>query len=513
MPRATREVLVRGRTLTGRLRGDLEGVARFGGLSILGLALMVGMVPLLVLAVGVATRWAPLARLDEDGAQRAHGLVASHEVGVRALEVLTEVGGGIAPVWLLGVGAVWLLVRRHRELATFVAVTGAGLAALVLLSEELVGLVRTESLLPAAHLPASPGFPSGHAMTAVVVWGCLAVVALPVTRPSRRPWLVGVTTGIAVLTGLTRTALGVHRLSDVLAGWVLGGLWLAVTVVALRSWLRHRPPPPGGADPSAASLPALHVRTLPESALPGRRGTVWPLLLAFGAIAAVVYALGLLVIGPLQQTALGRMDEEVVRSWEQARRPWMTEVMQSVDLVSGVWGILVAGATVAALGVAHRGSWRPAVVVLGAVGGEVLLYWLTTSLVGRARPDVEPLYTMLPIDASFPSGHVAATVTVYGSASALALTYARGRRRWLVVALAVLLAGLSMAARIYLGAHYPADVVVGLLLGTVWVWAVARVLLDHPSDPPRHARWDTALRRAPGRSGGRVRSPRQAGST
>lgn len=282
-----------------------------------------------------------------------------------------------------------------------------------------------------------------------------------------------------------------------LAGWALGGAWLAVTAAAFRSWLRHHPPPADRAD-VVAPLRALHVRTLPESALPDRGGAVWRLLLTFGAVAAVVYALGLLVTGPLRQTALGRTDEEVVRAAERARLPWLTEVMQTVDLVSGVWGILVAGATVAALGVAHRGSWRPAVVVLVAVAGEVLLYWLTTSLVGRPRPDVEPLYTRLPIDNSFPSGHVAATVAVYGSAAALALAYGRGRLRRLVVAAAALLVALSMTARVYLGAHYPTDVVVGLLLGTAWVWAVARVLLDHPSDPPRHARWDTTLCRAHG---------------
>jgi membrane-associated phospholipid phosphatase len=85
----------------------------------------------------------------------------------------------------------------------------------------------------------SESLPSGHATTAIVVIGTLVVLAWPGRTPAVRAGLVTVAALWVGAVGLTRLYLGVHWFSDVVAGWLVGGAWLAVCVAA-RSWWRAR---------------------------------------------------------------------------------------------------------------------------------------------------------------------------------------------------------------------------------------------------------------------------------
>lgn len=474
---------------------DLRGAGRFGGLSALGLlGVVVGAVPFLSLTALVLLEWEPLARWDEDLSQGLNDSLATEPGAVRVLRIVTELGGGAPAGALMGLAVIWLLVRRHHQLAAYVAVTGLGLAALIPLSKELVGRERPDVALPVAHLPTNPSFPSGHAMTAMVTWGALTLVALPVVRAARRRWLVAATVGFVLLTGFTRVALGVHFPSDVIAGWALGGAWLAVTALAFRSWLAHRHLPRGEAGLTEAPVRALHVTTLRERALPHGRRTVGRILALAALVTAVTAGVGLLVTGPLSGTVVGEVDQTGVAFLVEARSPQLTRAVDAAATVGDLWGVVIAGTSVAALGVAVRGSWRPAVLVVVAVAGEVALYGLVSYVVSRRRPDVENLYDGLPEAAAFPSGHVAATVAVYGSLSALVLVYVRRWWRWLVVAAAVALTAVVMVARVYVAAHHPSDVVGGVLLAGLWVGGLAALLLPRGHGPPPDHRWHTPLR-------------------
>jgi undecaprenyl-diphosphatase len=99
-------------------------------------------------------------------------------------------------------------------------------------------------------------FPSGHAMSSVVVYGSLLLVFFPVlTRAWRRRCLVGVVVLMLVI-GFSRLALGVHYISDVVGGYVLGLAWLAASTAAFSIWRveRGRRPvePMEGLEPEAA---------------------------------------------------------------------------------------------------------------------------------------------------------------------------------------------------------------------------------------------------------------------
>lgn len=83
------------------------------------------------------------------------------------------------------------------------------------------------------------GFPSGHTMISLAFYGVAAYIAL--TFIKSRNWKVLTVTGalvISVLIGFSRLYLGVHYLTDVLAGWAAGGLWLAVCILG-NYWLQY----------------------------------------------------------------------------------------------------------------------------------------------------------------------------------------------------------------------------------------------------------------------------------
>ncbi|MDQ4145713.1 MAG: phosphatase PAP2 family protein [Actinomycetota bacterium] len=105
---------------------------------------------------------------------------------------------------------------------------------------------------------------------------------------------------------------------------------------------------------------------------------------------------------------------------------------------------------------------------------------ITKALVGRARPTLSPVYE-LASDA-FPSGHATAAAACYG---ALALLAGRALpRRWSlpVVSLSLFVILLVGMTRVYLGVHWPTDVLGGWALGGAWVAIVARVLRPDRAD-------------------------------
>jgi undecaprenyl-diphosphatase len=79
-------------------------------------------------------------------------------------------------------------------------------------------------------------FPSGHSMSSLVCYGALLVVFAPVLSPSvRRASIVAAST-LVLAIGASRLVLGVHFVSDVVGGYVLGAAWLLGSVAAFETW-------------------------------------------------------------------------------------------------------------------------------------------------------------------------------------------------------------------------------------------------------------------------------------
>ncbi|WP_347060068.1 phosphatase PAP2 family protein [Blastococcus sp. HT6-30] len=459
--------------------GSTTGGSRVGVRALLGLvALVAGAVPFLLLLLLVQEEWSPLAALDEDVAAGLNSVVDDSPVLVTVLQAVTDLGGNGAAILVFTLTTVFLLIRGQRRLAAFAATTGVGLAVLVPVTKALVDRARPVVAAPVSDLPSNASFPSGHATVSLATYGMLALLALPAVRRGLRPWVVVAALLVALAVGFTRLALGVHFVTDVLAGWALAAGLLAVTTAAFRGWQHDHHRPTELLDPLHVEPHARpHLATSGQTALPDGRRTVARLLTAAAALAATLVVLGLLVSAVLGDSVIGRFDRAVVEALTGARSATLTDVATAVGTLSGTPAFVAVSLTLVVVALAVTGSRRPVLFVLVTVLGELGLYFVVSRTVDRARPSVADLTAGLATNASWPSGHVAAAAALYGALAALVVTLARGRWRWAVLAVPVLVAPAVGLARIYVAAHYPTDVLAGLVLGTAWVLVCARYLL------------------------------------
>ncbi|MGY4927134.1 phosphatase PAP2 family protein [Streptomyces sp. 900105755] len=187
----------------------------------------------------VAGEWPPLVAVDEGIAETAHRWAVADHGTTQVVRVLADrVWDPLTMRLLCAAVAVWL-VWRHSAWRT----------ALWLTLTCAFGTVAQQSLKAAAGRPRPvwpdpvdsaryPAFPSGHAMTATVVCGLLLWLLhrCGAGRAIRRTALAAA--GLSVVgVGLTRVWLGVHWPSDVLGGWLLGALVVALAVLAYE-WQR-----------------------------------------------------------------------------------------------------------------------------------------------------------------------------------------------------------------------------------------------------------------------------------
>ena len=180
------------------------------------------------------------------------------------------------------------------------------------------------------------------------------------------------------------------------------------------------------------------------------------------------------------------LDEALLRAIVDLRWGALTAVM---TLASAWW---VKGVAIAALGAAadvrrrpRAVPWTPVLATLALIGASLASGLLKAAL-DRVRPALaEPGITALvpiPADASLPSGHAA---TAAAAAGVVALLHPRLR---LPLVALVALIGVS---RVYLGVHYPSDVLAGLALGLVVAWGVVALTrrLAQPSWRRFSASW------------------------
>lgn len=200
-------------------------------------------------------------------------------------------------------------------------------------------------------------------------------------------------------------------------------------------------------------------------------------LVAWAAILAAVLAVGWLLTHALA-SSVGSWDDDVAR-WFAAQRTGDLTVAADAATFLGdtLVGLALAVVAAGAFSLWQR-SFRPAVFFAVAVAGVGGIYGLATVLVSRQRPPVRILDPGLVPDHSYPSGHVATAITVYGGTALLVWWLAPRARRWVwVLALVPVLVALS---RLYEGAHHVTDVLASLCFTTAWLVVMATVLYRRP---------------------------------
>lgn len=229
--------------LPAAVRRRLDPAERFGlRISLLALALILVGIPFGLLLDQVK-RNGPLVKLDTSAANNLHGWVLANPVVADTCRFLSFLG---SPPWfylLIGGSALWWWLHRgHKRLAIYLVTTGlvGGLIDTVVKIAVDRHRPSLEDPIATAH---GKSFPSGHTMLATYGYGALLLTFLPLLPRRWRKWAIGGWLVLVALIAASRLGLGVHYITDVLGGFVLGLAWLAAATAAFSIWRVERGKP------------------------------------------------------------------------------------------------------------------------------------------------------------------------------------------------------------------------------------------------------------------------------
>jgi undecaprenyl-diphosphatase len=207
-------------------------------------------------------------------------------------------------------------------------------------------------------------------------------------------------------------------------------------------------------------------------------------LLAALAAAAAGWAF-LKIAGEVSGGGIDHADARVLRALRDPADParpagprWLAEAARDVTALGGYTVLtLVVGFVAGYLLIARH--YPAAILVVASALGGLALSLVLKDLYERPRPDAVP--HLVPVStSSFPSGHAMLAAVVYPTLGALLARLAdRWWERVYFLTAAGVLAVLVGASRVYLGVHYPSDVLAGWAAGAAWAiacWLAARYL-------------------------------------
>jgi undecaprenyl-diphosphatase len=219
----------------------------------------------------------------------------------------------------------------------------------------------------------------------------------------------------------------------------------------------HKAGPAPGANRTTATAPAYPT--------PSWRRSVAVAVAGCAGLAIVLTLAGLAITRELDDTIVGRWDLAAERWFVARQSDTVNAWSEAVSRLSAT-GTVAAVALLALLVCAARRWWREAAFLLTALAVNATATIVASHVVRRARPDGH-------LDAaigtwSYPSGHVAAAIVLYGGLAVVVCVHAR--RPWIrdlswagVTAIVAVVA----AARLSRGMHYPSDVAAGIAAGVV----------------------------------------------
>lgn len=152
---------------------------------------------------------------------------------------ITALGGTLVTTLVTLAAAGFLALQGKRRAAVFVTVAIFSGTILGWLLKSGFDRPRPD-LVPHGSIVSSSSFPSGHSMTAAIVYLTLAAVLIRVqTRRPLQLYLLSLALLITIAVGVSRVYLGVHWPSDVLAGWTAGAAWAVLWwIIAL--WMQRK---------------------------------------------------------------------------------------------------------------------------------------------------------------------------------------------------------------------------------------------------------------------------------
>jgi len=190
--------------------------------------------------------------------------------------------------------------------------------------------------------------------------------------------------------------------------------------------------------------------------------------------ALLIAATALFVFGWLAEEMLEgdsrQFDAFVRTAVHQLATPGLTRLMQVFSFLGSVAAVSTMCLVAICVSLYFRHARTAALLAITMLGVAALDVALKHAF---HRPRPVAFFGPTPSSYSFPSGHALGSFCFYGILAAILATHARGRgAKFCVWMAAVLLVGMIGLSRIYLGVHYPSDVIAGYCAGAVWVGAV-----------------------------------------
>lgn len=196
--------------------------------------------------------------------------------------------------------------------------------------------------------------------------------------------------------------------------------------------------------------------------------------LRIAVVLACVLVLALLALQVAMHGPVLHFDEATSAYFAAHREPGLTAAMRVVSSLHQTWKVLLATGVIAAV-LAWRRQW-PSVRALIVVPAGMLLNVALKDTFQRPRPHWDaPLVQLATY--SFPSGHALASTVFYGMLCAIVFAHTRARH-WRALSLLVAAAMILLVcfSRVYLGAHYPSDVLAGSAEGLACVLVCVSLL-------------------------------------
>jgi undecaprenyl-diphosphatase len=211
-----------------------------------------------------------------------------------------------------------------------------------------------------------------------------------------------------------------------------------------------------------------------------RREITWLLIGLGGCILVMAF---LALAGEVMEGETLAFDRKIVLAFRKADDPatpigpaWITSVLLDLTALGGpvILGLVV----MAVIGflVLQTRYWTAFFVFLTAASGEVVSFAMK-GVFSRARPTVVP-HLRETFSTSFPSGHAMQSAIIYLTLGAMLMRIAEGRlTKIYCCAVAMILTFLVGVSRVWLGVHYPTDVLAGWIVGLFWAslcWLAAQ---------------------------------------
>ncbi len=240
-------------------------------------------------------------------------------------------------------------------------------------------------------------------------------------------------------------------------------------------------------------MPALQMHTKIFSlAAAARLARDYPVALTLLGIIFCIACLGLVFVEITDEVLEGESDpiDRAVLLWLRPSDPprWLLELVRDITALGGTV-VLTLWVAVTALFLAFSGRVRACAFVIVAAGTGMLMSSGLKMIFNRDRPDIIA-HDLYIATASFPSGHAMLSAVVYLTLGALISELVRPVwQKLYIVGVAAFLTGIVGFSRIYLGVHWPTDVLAGWAAGAAWAmgaWGLARFVFAQ--DKPRTAK-------------------------